>query len=186
MSILTQGAKIIGRNAGKIIKGIKSSGPAIVKGIKSSGVSIGKGLKSGAGLLSRTASSAGGAISRGASATGGAVSSAGQTIRNTTSAAGTAIGKGVQKVKNLFKPKAQGVVVVEKVIKKGGPPKKPVLRTRIRQGNSTSDPNLGIKQIEKNVKKALAKKNAVKVVKKVKPQTVKPAVVKPQKGMAYI
>ena len=177
MSILTQGARAIAKNAGKIVKGIKSSGPAIVKGIKSSGVSIGKGLKSGAG-----------AIGRGAAAAGGAATAAGTAIRNTTSAAGTAIGKGVQKVKNLFKAKPQGVVV-EKIIKKGpGPPKKPVLRTRVRQGNfnSTSDPNLGLKQIEKNVKKALDKKNAVKVVKKVKPQSVKPAVVKPQKNMAYI
>ena len=198
MSILTQGAKAIGRNAGKIIKGIKQGAPAVIKGIKSSGVSIGKGLKSassaGAGLLSRTGSSvggavstAGGAINRGAAAAGSAATAAGQTIRNTTSAVGSAVGKGVQKVKNLFKAKPQGVVV-EKVIKKGGPPKKPVLRTRVREGNfsSTGDPNLGIKQIEKVMKKGLAKKNAVKVVKKVKPQTVKTAVIKPQKGMAYI
>ena len=183
MSILTQGAKAIGRNLGKIAKGIKSSGPAIIKGIKSSGVSIGKGLKSGGsatvGLLSRSATS-----------TGQAATAAGQTIRNTASSVGTVIGKGVQKVKNLFKAKPQGVVV-EKVIKKGGKapvPKKPVLRTRVREGNfsSTGDPNLGIKQIEKIVKKGLAKKDAVKVVKKVKPQTVKPAVIKPQKGMAYV
>jgi len=189
MSILTQGARILGKNVGKIIKGVKSSGPAIVKGIKSSGVSIGKGLKSGAGLLSRSAGAVGGAINRGAGATGQAATAAGQSIRNTASSAGQAIGKGVQKVKNLFK-KPQGVVV-EKVIQKGGKapvPKKPVLRTRIREGNfsSTADPNLGIKQIEKVMKKGLAKKNAVKVVKKAKPQTVKTAVIKPQKGMAYV
>ena len=176
MSILTQGATAIAKNVGKIAKGIKQGAPAIVKGIKSSSGAIGKGLKS-----------AGGAIGRGASAVGGAVSTVGQSARNTASSAGQAIGKGVQKVKNLFKAKPQGVVV-EKVIKKGGVPKKPVLRTRVREGNfsSTADKNLGIKQIEKNVKKALQKKDAVKIVKKVKPQTVKPAVVKPQKGMAYI
>ena len=198
MSILTQGAKIIGRNAGKIIKGIKQGAPAVIKGIKSSGVSIGKGLKSAGsasvGLLSRGSAAAGSAataagqtINRGAAAAGSATTAAGQTIRNTASSASTAIGKGVQKVKNLFKAKPQGVVV-EKIIQKGGPPKKPLLRTRVRQGNfsSTADPNLGIKQIEKVVKKGLAKKNAVKVVKKVKPQTVKTAVIKPQKGMAYI
>ena len=178
MSILTQGAKVIGRNLGKIVKGVKQSAPAVIRGIKSSGVSIGKGLKStssaGAGLLSRSATSA-----------GSAVSSAGSAINRGASAVGSAVGKGVQRVKNLFKPKAQGVVV-EKIIQKGGVPKKPVLRTRIRQGNSTSDPNLGIKQIEKNVKKALAKKNAIPVKKVVKPQTFKSAVVKPQKNMAYI
>ena len=178
MSILTQGAKAIGRNAGKIIKGIKQGAPAIVKGIKSSGVSIGKGLKS-------AGSATGGLLSRTASATSGAVSSAGSAINKGASAVGGAVGKGVQKVKGLFKPKPAGVVV-EKVIQKGGPPKKPILRTRVRQGNSTADQSLGIKQIEKNVKKALAKKNAVKIVKKVKPQTVKSAVIKPQKGMAYI
>ena len=180
MSILTQGAKVIGRNLGKIVRGVKSSVPAVIKGDKSSGVSIGKGLKSGA-------SASAGLLSRVGSSTGQAVSSASQTARNTATAVGSAVGKGVQKVKNLFKAKPAGVVV-EKVIKKGGAPKKPILRTRIREGNfsKNADPNLGIKQIEKVVKKNLAKKNAVPIKKAVKPQSVKPAVVKPQKNMAYI
>jgi hypothetical protein len=182
MSIFTQGVKFIAKNTGKIIRGIKQSAPAIVKGVKGSTVSIGKGLKSAGsatvGLLSRTASS-----------TGQAVSSATQTAKNTASAVTGAVTKAVQNVKNLFKAKPQGVVV-EKVIQKGGPqvPKKPVLRTRVREGNfnSTSDSSLGIKEIEKVVKKNLAVKDAIPIKKIVKPAVVKPAVIKPQKDMAYI
>jgi len=76
MSIFTQGAKALARNAGKIVKGVKSSGQIINKGIKSSGQLINRGIKW-----------------------------SGQIIEN---------------VKGLFKAKPAGVVV-EKVLKKGGP-----------------------------------------------------------------
>ena len=76
MSIFTQGAKALARNAGKIVRGVKSSGQLINKGIKSSGQLINRGIKS-----------------------------SGQIVEN---------------VKGLFKAKPAGVVV-EKVLKKGGP-----------------------------------------------------------------
>ena len=45
MSIFTQGAKALARNAGKIVKGIKSSGQLIKKGVKGSGELINRGIK---------------------------------------------------------------------------------------------------------------------------------------------
>ena len=75
MSIFTQGAKALARNAGKIVRGIKSSGTLIKKGVKSSSELINRGIKG-----------------------------SGQIIEN---------------VKGLFK--AKPAVVVEKVLKKGGP-----------------------------------------------------------------
>ena len=183
MSFITQGAAAIARNAGKIaraVKGIKNSGPAIVKGIKSSGVNIGKGLKSASGALSRGAT----AISSGATA-------AGQSIKNTASSAGQAISKGASKVKKLF-TRPQGVVK-EVVIKKGGPPVKPILRTRVREGNfrvaGKFDETIpsGLKNIQDIPKKGVPKQvlNKTQRLNKAR-DTFKTAVVKPQKNMAYI
>jgi len=45
MSIFTQGARALARNAGKIIKGVKGSGQLIKKGIKGSGELINRGIK---------------------------------------------------------------------------------------------------------------------------------------------
>ena len=183
MSFITQGVSAIARNAGKIaraVKGIKNSGPAIVKGIKSSGVNIGKGLKSASGALSRGAT----AISSGATA-------AGQSIKNTASSAGQAISKGASKVKKLF-TRPQGVVK-EVVIKKGGPPVKPILRTRVREGNfrvaGKFDETIpsGLKNIQDIPKKGVPKQvlNKTQRLNKAR-DTFKTAVVKPQKNMAYI
>ena len=124
MSFITQGVKAIARNAGKIVKavkGIKNSGPVITKGIKSSGVYIGKGLKSAGTALSGIGQTA----SQSASAATTSASKAVAVARDT-------IGAGVTKVKRLFS-RPQGVVK-EVVIKKGGPPVKPILRTRVREG----------------------------------------------------
>ena len=184
MSFITQGVAAIARNAGKIaraVKGIKNSGPAIVKGIKSSGVAIGKGLKN-----------SGAALNRGATAVSSGATAAGQSIKNTASSAGQAISKGASKVKNLFAKKPAGVVV-EKVIKKGGPPVKPILRTRVREGNfrvaGKFDETIpsGLKNIQdiaktKGTKQVLTKAQRLNKAR----DTFKTAVVKPQKNMAYI
>ena len=45
MSIFTQGAKALARNAGKIVRGIKGSGQLIKKGVKGSGELINRGIK---------------------------------------------------------------------------------------------------------------------------------------------
>jgi hypothetical protein len=184
MSFITQGVATIVRNAGKIaraVKGIKNSGPALVKGIKSSGVTIGKGLKSASAALSSGAT----AVSSGATA-------AGQSIKNTASYAGEAISKGASKVTNLFGKKPAGVVV-EKVIQKGGPPVKPILRTRVREGNfrvaGKFDETIpsGLKNIGDIPKtgvpnQVLSKAERLNIAR----DTFKTAVVKPQKNMAYI
>jgi hypothetical protein len=183
MSFITQGIATIARNAGKIaraVKGIKNSGPALVKGIKSSGVAIGKGLKN-----------SGAALNRGATAVSTGATAAGQSIKNTASSAGAAISKGASKVKKLF-TRPQGVVV-EKVIKKGGPPVKPILRTRVREGNfrvaGKFDETIpsGLKNIQDIPKKGIPKQvlNKTQRLNKAR-DTFKTAVVKPQKNMAYI
>ena len=184
MSFLTQGASFIGRNAGKIVKavkGIKNSGPALVKGVKSSGVYIGKGLKSAGTAIG----GAGQSVTQAASAAGASASTAAATARDT-------IGKGVSRVKKLF-ARPQGVVK-EVVIKKGGPPVKPILRTRVRQGNFAApgrfDESLttGLKNIQdipktKGVpKQVLTKTQRLGAAK----DAFRSSVVKEQKGMAYI
>ncbi len=183
MSFITQGAAAIARNAGKIakvVKGIKNSGPALVKGIKSSGVAIGKGLKN-----------SGAALSRGATAVSSGATAAGQSIKNTASSAGQAISKGASKVKKLF-TRPQGVVK-EVVIKKGGAPVKPILRTRVREGNfrvaGKFDETIpsGLKNIQDIPKKGIPKQVLTKTERLNKARdTFKTAVVKPQKNMAYI
>lgn len=172
MSFFTQGVAALARNAGKIVKvvkGIKNTGPALVKGIKSSGVAIGKGLKNSGAVLNRGAT----AVSSGATSVGQSIS------------------KGASKVKKLF-ARPQGVVV-EKVIKKGGPPVKPILRTRVREGNfrvaGKFDETIpsGLKNIQDIAKKGVPKQVLTKAQRLNKARdTFKTAVVKPQKNMAYI
>ena len=184
MSFLTEGAKIIGRNAGKIVKavkGLKNTGPMLVKGVKSSGVYIGKGLKSAGTALSGGAS----AVSTGASQAATSASKAAAVARDT-------IGAGVTKVKNLFGRKPQGVVI-EKVISKGGPTPKPILRTRVRQGNFAApgrfDETLttGLKNIQDIPKTGVTKQVLTKSqILGAAKETFRSTVGKPQKGMAYV
>ena len=183
MSFLTEGAKFIGRNAGKIVKavkGLKNTGPMLVKGVKSSGVYIGKGLKS-----------AGTALSGGATAIGQSASAAGQSVSATASSAGQAIGKGVSRVKKLFSRPAG--VVRETVISKGGPTPKPILRTRVRQGNFAApgrfDETLttGLKNIQDIPKTGVTKQVLTKSQRLgAAKETFRSTVGKPQKGMAYV
>ena len=181
MSIFTQGAKIIGRNAGKIVKGIKRGVPSLIKGVKSSGVNIGKGLKSAGTALGGIGQSA----SQSASAAGASVSKAAAVARDT-------IGAGVTKVKNLFGRKPAGVVK-EVVIKKGGPPVKPILRTRVRQGNfatpSRYDETLttGLKNIQDIPKSGIPKQVLTKTERLgAAKDAFRSTIGKPQKGMAYV
>lgn len=183
MSFITEGAKFIGRNAGKIVKavkGLKNTGPALVKGVKSSGGYIGKGLKS-----------AGTAIGGSATAIGQSASAAGASVSAAASSAGQAIGKGVSRVKKLF-ARPQGVVV-EKVISKGGPPVKPILRTRVRHGNFAApgryDETLstGLKNIQDIPKTGVTKQTLTKTQRLgAAKDAFRSTVVKEQKGMAYI
>ena len=184
MSFLTEGAKFIGRNAGKIVKavkGIKNSGSTITKGLKSSGGYIGKGLKS-----------AGTALSGSATAIGQSASAAGASVSAAASSAGQAIGKGVSRVKNLF-PKKPAGVVKEVVLSKGGPKPKQILRTRIRQGNfatpSRFDESLttGLKNIQDIPKSGVPKQTLTKSQRLgAAKDAFRSSVVKEQKGMAYI
>lgn len=184
MSFITEGAKFIGRNAGKIVKavkGLKNTGPALVKGVKSSGVAIGKGLKSAGTALGGIGQSA----SQSASAAATSASKAAAVARDT-------IGAGVTKVKNLFGRKPQGVVV-EKVLSKGGPPVKPILRTRVRHGNFAApgrfDETLttGLKNIQDIPKTGVPKQALTKTQRLgAAKETFRSSVVKEQKGMAYI
>ena len=183
MSYITQGVAAITRNAGKIaraVKGIKNSGPAITKGLKSSGVYIGKGLKSAGTAL--------GSIGQSASQS---ASAAGQSVSAAASSAGQAIGKGVSRVKKLF-TRPQGVVK-EVVIKKGGPPVKPILRTRVRQGNFAAPGKFdetipsGLKNIQDIPKSGIPKQALTKTQRLgAAKQQFRSAVVKEQKGMAYV
>ncbi len=183
MSFLTEGAKFIGRNAGKIVKavkGLKNSGSVITKGVKSSGVYIGKGLKS-----------AGTAIGGGATAIGQSASAAGQSVSAAASSAGQAIGKGVSRVKKIFTRPAG--VVRETVISKGGPAPKQILRTRVREGNfrvaGKFDETIptGLKNIQDIAKKGVPKQALTKTERLgAAKQQFRSAVVKEQKGMAYI
>ena len=183
MSFITEGAKFIGRNAGKIVKavkGIKNSGSVITKGLKSSGGYIGKGLKS-----------AGTAIGGGATAVGQSASAAGASVSAAASSAGQAIGKGVSRVKKIFSRPAG--VVRETVISKGGPTPKPLLRTRIRQGNfatpSRFDESLttGLKNIQDIPKSGVPKQTLTKTQRLgAAKDAFRSSVVKEQKGMAYI
>ena len=183
MSFITQGAKFIGRNAGKIVKavkGLKNTGPALVKGVKSSGGYIGKGLKS-----------TGTALSGGATAIGQSASAAGASVSAAASSAGQAIGKGVSRVKKLF-TRPQGVVK-EVVIKKGGPAPKPILRTRVREGNfrvaGKFDETIpsGLKNIQDIPKSGIPKQALTKTQRLgAAKQQFRSAVVKEQKGMAYV
>ena len=184
MSFITEGAKFIGRNAGKIVKavkGLKNTGPALVKGVKSSGVAIGKGLKSAGTALGGIGQSA----SQSASAAATSASKAAAVARDT-------IGAGVTKVKNLFGRKPQGVVK-EVVIKKGGPTPKPILRTRVREGNfrvaGKFDETIptGLKNIQDITKKGVPKQALTKTERLgAAKDAFRSTVVKEQKGMAYI
>ena len=172
MSFLTEGAKFLGRNAGKIVKGIKRGVPALIKGVKSSGGYIGKGLKN-----------TGAALSRAATTDSTAASTAAATVRDT-------IGAGVSRVKNLFGRKPQGVVV-EKVISKGGPTPKPILRTRVREGNFAArfDETLptGLKNIQDIPKTGIPSQTLTKSERLgAAKDAFRSTVVKEQKGMAYI
>ena len=183
MSFLTEGAKFIGRNAGKIVKavkGIKNSGPVITKGLKSSGVYIGKGLKSAGTALGGIGQSA----SQSASAAGASVSKAAAVARDT-------IGKGVTKVKRLF-TRPQGVVK-EVVIKKGGPAPKQILRTRVREGKFATpgrfDESLttGLKNIQDIPKSGIPKQVLTKTERLgAAKDAFRSTIGKPQKGMAYV
>lgn len=53
MSIFTQGARILAKNAGKIVRGIKSSGQIINKGVKGSGELINRGIKGSGQIVQR-------------------------------------------------------------------------------------------------------------------------------------
>lgn len=183
MSFLSQGASFIGKNAGKIVKavkGIKNSGSVITKGLKSSGGYIGKGLKSAGTAIGGIGQSA----SQSASAAAASASTAAATARDT-------IGAGVTKVKRLF-TRPQGVVK-EVVIKKGGLPPKPILRTRVRQGNFAApgrfDESLstGLKNIQDIPKTGIPKQALTKTQRLgAAKQQFRSAVVKEQKGMAYV
>ena len=184
MSYITQGVAAITRNAGKIaraVKGLKNSGSTITKGLKSSGVYIGKGLKNTGTAISGGAT----AISTGASQAATSASKAAAVARDT-------IGAGVTKVKNLFGRKPQGVVI-EKVISKGGPAPKPILRTRVRQGNFATpgrfDETLttGLKNIQDIPKTGIPKQALTKTERLgAAKDAFRSTVGKPQKGMAYI
>jgi len=179
MSIFTQGAKALARNAGKIVKGIKRGVPSLIKGVKSSGVNIGKGLKNTGAALSGIGQTA----SQAASAAATSASKAATVARDT-------IGKGVTKVKRLF-TRPQGVVK-EVVIKKGGPTPKPILRTRVREGNFAANRfdetlSTGLKNIQDIpktgvVNQTLTKSQRLGAAK----EQFRSTIGKPQKGMAYI